>query len=204
MILKYPNKPTEMWIDNLPELDDGNSFADQKLDGYRTFIIKDSQKRWHNQELVCVSRRGKDKGGPVKFDVSDEIMESIKALDLPDQTMLDAEWLSRRTKDDGIPECIYVFDILWFDDQWIGSEDCWDRRQQLLDIVKPNEHIRIPECVESGFSEFFEAQRKLPWTDGVIVKEKDSTIKTSVEECKKTALWIKVKWRRGHSGRDEV
>ena len=207
MILRYPNKPSELFPESLPDLDDGNRFADQKLDGWRCFLTKNTAKTlpWSQEDnLTFVSRRDKDKGGPVHLDVSDKIREATEALNLPDQTMLDCEWLSRRTKDDGIPECLYIFDILWLEDKWMGGEDCWDRRQKLMELVKPNDTLRIPEFVETGFEQFFNRQKEIPWTEGVVIKDKDCKISSSVQGCKKTALWIKVKWRSGHDVRKVV
>jgi hypothetical protein len=207
MFLRYPNKPRELYPESIPDIDDGDSFADQKLDGWRCFFTKDTQHNmpWSQKDdLTFVSRRNKEEGGPVRLEVSDTIREIMASLSLPDKTMLDCEWLSRRTKEDGVPECLYIFDILWLEDKWMGDEKCWDRRLKLLELVKPSEHVRIPEFVESGFNEFFYKQKEIPWTEGIVVKEKGSKISASTKGCKKTALWIKVKWRSGHDGRKVV
>jgi hypothetical protein len=52
--------------------------------------------------------------------------------------------------------------------------------------------------------EFFERQKQIPYTEGVVVKERDSVIPAHLDECHKTGLWQKIKWRSGHDGREVV
>lgn len=215
MRLIYPNKPNEMFPSSLSALDNETSYAEQKVDGWRTFVVKDTShefpKLWggdpywvRDGDLYFLSRRDKKKGGPVSFEVCDGIVESVKNLDLPDQTMLDSEWLSRRTKDDNIGECLFVFDCLWFEDQWLGDSYSWDRRELVSKFLgsKCNQYLRTPEYVLNNFQDFFDQQKSLSWTEGLVIKDLDATIVGDPNGCQKNAAYIKIKWRGGHDGRE--
>lgn len=217
MILRYPLKPKELYPADLPELDDGTSYAEQKLDGWRCFVVKDKShtfpEAWGGStawarkgDLFFLSRRGIAKGGPTNFAVCDDIVDSVVALNLQDKTFLDGEWLERRTKEDGIGECLYVFDCLWLDDNWVGYVGSFQRRKIMLSCVDKglNEYLRIPDMVESGFAKFFEKQKSIPWTEGVVVKDKLSTIELNLKDCTSSGIWQKIKWRSGDDGRKLV
>lgn len=231
MKLIFPNKPVTMFTDSLQELDDENEwFAQQKLDGWRCLLLKDTEheivknyggnESWDRGDgLFFLSRRGTNSGGPTELKVSDEIVEVVKGFNLPDKTMIDSEWCERRTKEDGIPECLYVHDLMWLEDQWLGKTECWERYSTLVGLLATrgiiageigdisgmtSQLVRFPDMVESGFVDFFELQKSKSWTEGLVLKNKDHMIKGSKEECKKHALWVKIKWRDGHDGRKVV
>jgi ATP-dependent DNA ligase len=128
------------------------------------------------------------------------VIASIEKLQLPDQIMLDGEWLARRTIDE-IPESLFVFDVLWLNGEWQGNVPCWTRHQELLKLTGSR---IMPECVESGFRAFFESRTKIPWTEGIVLKHKSSKVKGDPDECIKNALWVKLKWRSGDTGREVV
>jgi hypothetical protein len=216
MQLRYPDQPVEIFPDNLDSQDNGTSMAQQKVDGYHCLLTRDTNHNvirefggnanWDVGEgIFFLSRRGVNKGGPTRLDVSREIVEVIKKLALPDNTMLDAEWLERRTKEDGIGDCLFIHDVLWLEDKWFGDVSCWDRFNllaKLLDGIRCDTGVvRIVDFVIHDFRVFFEAQRKTPWSEGIVIKDMSHKIKGSRTECQKNPLWLKVKWRSGCDGR---
>ena len=205
MILKYPNKPVEIYPEDIPEQDDGTSFAQLKLDGFRCLLTKDTKHACaglpnadRGDGHLFLSRRGLSKGGPTPLPVSDEIVEKILALNLPDNSMFDAEWVERRTAG---PEGLYIHDVLWLRDEWMGNRPCLDRFEIVNGIIPAS---FIPMTTMDGFADFFEASKQLPQAEGLVIKDKSSIIKASREECKKNALWLKVKWRAGFDGKKIV
>lgn len=217
MRLMMPNKPVEYFASD-PNIWDkfiGSWIGQQKLDGHRTLIVKDTtgqilsyggNKAWvRGSNLYFLSRRDLVKGGPTKIPVKEEIVKAIEALDLPDQSMLDGEWLARRTIGE-IPETLFLFDVMWYKDEWQGKYPLRDRLNILEKIVsgKLNEYIRIPESFTADFKTAFDSQKKISWTEGLVLKQLDSTIISDRKECVKNPSWVKVKWRSGHDGRDIV
>ena len=213
MDLIYPNQPVEVFPDSLDDLDDGTSFAQSKVDGYRCLLMRDPShniiKSYDGSEswdmgdgYFFLSRRGVNKGGPTRLDVSEEIIQEVRELGLPINTMIDAEWLERRTKKDGIGECLYAHDILWLEDHWLGQIDCWKRFNTLTCLFSSlGSVVKVVDHVEKGFRKFFEQQKQTPWCEGIVIKDKNHKIKGSRKECQKNGLWQKIKWRGGSSGR---
>lgn len=217
MDLRYPDKPNELSAQHLQYLDDQHdSIAQQKLDGWRCLIVRDDsnkfvekwggERSWYRGRFLFLSRRAIDKGGPTSFPVSDQVVQAVSKLNLPDQSMLDGEWLNRRTKEDQIGECLYLFDVLWFDDLWQGRSPLINRLELLDQITSRglSQYLRVPDSARNGFVEFFETQKKLSWTEGVVIKELDSTIVGDRSGSVKNGSWIKVKWRSGHDGRQII
>lgn len=213
MFLLLPNKPIEIFKDRLPNLE--NYIAQQKLDGWRTLITKDSThkivKSYKNgnvgwaakEQYFFLSRRDISSGGPTNIPINIDIVDFIDSLNLPDNTMLDAEWLARRTIGE-CPEGIYIFDIMWYNNEWLGSKPFKTRFNLLREILesKQNSFVKMPEWTESNYEEFFQKQTKIPYTEGIVLKKLDSTIISDRVKCVKNPAWLKCKWRSGSDGRE--
>jgi hypothetical protein len=214
MNLRFPDKPSEIFQEVIEELDNDKSFAQSKLDGYRCLVTKDTKhnmiKRLPTQisdttsGIFFLTRRGLKKGGPTNNPVNTEIINAIQELDLPDNTMLDAEWVYRRTKDH--PEGLWIHDILWLNDAWQGNKPCIERYEKILLPILKNikEPLHTPDQVMKGFKEFFTKQKQIPWTEGIVIKEKGSLITGNLAECATIGSWLKLKWRSGSDGKKMV
>lgn len=188
----------------------GQWIATQKADGWRTTIVKDNSgdvmnyngcKDWtRGNGLYFLSRRGFDKGGPTNIPVSDEIVQIVEAMNLPDKTMLEGEWMARRTIDE-CPETMFLFDVLWYNDQWIGREDA-NYRFKMLHELKVDGPVKFPDFARENYQEFYNKQITIPWTEGIVLRHVTSTLIGDTVECKKNPLLIKCKWRRGPDGRE--
>ena len=213
----FPNKPQEMFKAQLSELDKepGKYYATQKVDGWRCMIIKDHDhqiiKSYKNgsaqwaqlNDYFFLSRRGFNKGGPTNLPVCDKISNIIASLNLPDKTILDSEWMARRTIGE-IPETLFVFDVLWYKDEWMGTTPHLERMKLLRTLLKdePYDKVRIPNGTDMDYSEFFEKQTHIPYTEGIVLKEVNSTLIADRVESPKNPSWIKIKWRSGSDGRE--
>jgi hypothetical protein len=221
MRIRFPDKPNRMYEKSFPLLEEqGDFIATQKVDGWRCLLIKDSTgksikgfadqtwARGKDKVLYFVSRRGIDSGGPTLLPVSDEIVQEAEELDLPDQSMIDAEWMKRRTTDDEIPECLFALGILWQDNKWLGSLKEEERMLWLDDVVTPPDlgfefrPIAQPDRAEAGYEEFFNKQKEWAYTEGIVLRKKHSTMVGDRTECKKNKSWLKIKWRDGADGRE--
>lgn len=217
MKLIYPDYAITMTPEQLGGLDaEGSYVAELKLDGWRTFVTRDKSqkiaerfggKEWgqgKDKSLFFLSKRPMTKGGPTRIPVCDEIIHSVEALDLPDQSMMDSEWMARRTVDE-LPEKLFMFDVLWLDDKWRGDEFYYQRREQVESIVKPSSVLGMPPFTKKGFEAYFnESKAAIPWAEGLFLKHSHSRIKGSPTKTKENALWVRIKWRQGASGRDFI
>ncbi len=219
----FPNKPTEMFASDVKIwqkfLKEFNQWiAQQKVDGFRTMTAKDSTRkivetfggspnwaRGKNKDLFFLSRRDLSKGGPTNIPVSEEIVKIVESLELPDLSMLDGEWMARRTIGE-IPESLFFFDIMWKNDDWKGVLPFKTRHEMLMEILenKISGPVKIPETYNNNFRENFDLQKQISWTEGLVFKHLNSIIISDRKECVKNPLWIKIKWRSGDTGRDAV
>lgn len=218
MILRYPNKPMEDYERSISRYEkEGCWRTTAKLDGYRCFTIRDKSKalatkfgleacaKGKDNSLFFLTRRDQAKGGPTPIPVRQEIIDSIEKMDLPDQTFLDGEWLARRTIGES-PEKLFLFDVLWWADDWRGDVAYENRSQQLESFLsgKLNEFVSVPESVSSGFQEFFNKMKTIPYTEGMVMKHIYGVVKGDLKACQKYPLQVKIKHRSGSSGRDIV
>jgi len=212
----YANKPLEAPKSQLPQLDAFPIYiAQQKGDGWRCKIIRDKshesfkgfpavrQDHVRNGEYLFLSRRGMKDGGPTVLPVSDEVASIIYDLKMPDMSMLDSEWMARRSIGE-LPESLFVFDVDWFGDEWWGSRPCGHRWNYLLEFMagKTNPIVKVPEATLENYSKFFEDQQKYPFCEGIVLKNLMSTIISDREKSPKNPGWLKVKWRAGSDGRE--
>jgi hypothetical protein len=230
MLLRFPDCPLEIFPSILSELDKKQEEFDNtlKLDGWRTLTIKDPKheivksylggsESWacgKDKDLFFLSKRGLNKGGPTRMPVSPEIVVAVDALNLPSSTMLDAEWLERRTQGDNITQSLWLLDVMWLNDEWKGKEQFKTRLELLSKILplqtvdellsKPIKPVSIPGRPNIGMtiSQFFERTKSIPWTEGIVIRKLSSPIVGDREKCCDNASMLKAKWRSGCSGRE--
>jgi len=148
-------------------------------------------------ELHFISRHDRP------IDVCDEIRQAVTELDLPENSMLDCEWMARRPNYKLLEdtEKLYILGLLWWEDEWMGRMGEAARYEKLLEALGIiSDPIRIPDTVESDLFDFFEQQVNNWITEGVVLKHKDAKLIGNRKECKKNNLWNKVKWRDGNDG----
>jgi ATP-dependent DNA ligase len=188
-----------------------------KLDGWRTHIVRDKSHKiisgfekadWakgSDHSLFFLSSRNMSKGGPTVIPVCDEIIQSVEKLNLADLTILDSEWMARRTIGE-CPEKIFIFDVIWLSNQWLGNLPYMERKRIREDLLKDKLTfvLDIPEEVQNDIAGFFKKMTQIPWTEGMVGKHCDSKLKSGFDEPIKNPWWVKIKWRDGASGRDTV
>jgi len=218
MIFRYADKPYLLndVKASLERLDaEGTHFAQLKVDGYACYAVKDrqgetlsrfGQHRNLGDGLYLVTRRDASRGGPTDVPASEEIVEQVASLDLPDRSILLGEWMARRTKGE-LPETLFLFDVLWRDDHWMGQVPAWERWTRTRDLIRKaglDGPVKAVRTVREGFMDLFNESIRLPWSEGVVVKRRRGTLKGDVDRAVKNAQMVKVKWRSGDNGRDVV
>lgn len=146
--------------------------------------------KWYiGNHLLFLSRQGNP------LPIGSALLEAASAIDLPDQSMLVVEWMKRRCVDAKLPECVYVHDVYWLNGEWLGRKMLVERSNMLGKLVVVNELVRRPDEVETGFTEFFKKQTTIPYTEGVVIKSKQSFIIGGTNGSKDNPMFVKVKWR---------
>lgn len=139
MLWTFPPKPMRMSIKDLAGFNPKEWFAQIKYDGHHALPLQE------RGQTKVLSRHKK----PLK--VSDSLMSHIAGLGLPDDTMLDAEWTSRREKHK--TEELYLFDVLWWGGKWVGDKPFEERYKLLTQIILPPSIIIVKNIQEPDSSD---------------------------------------------------
>lgn len=149
-------------------------------------------------------------GGPTAHPVCDAVVDAVELMAMPDQTALAGEWMARRTIGE-CPEKLYLFDILFMDDQWVGDAPFCGRLNLLGSIANWGKYkedepgAEICRTFTEGFREEYERIRSDPslaWTEGLVLKRRLGTLVGDNKKGVDNGTQVKVKWRSGASGRE--
>jgi hypothetical protein len=183
----------------LNEFEEGKYSAEFKADGYRVHL------EFTDHGIVPWSRKWK------KHPISKEMATLLKEkLSFPRGTILDGEWLERRTVG---PETIILWDAMFHAGEWLGGMT-YAERMNFLDCVPnvwnddtlknfstlPGPILTVTHRTRKSFVEAFELSKSLPWTEGLVIKALDSTLVGSIKERTVNYAWTKCKWRGGSDG----
>lgn len=201
MLTHYPDKPLSQNPCFLSEWDaKGGYICQQKIDGWRLIIIRDKSGAFH-----YFSRHNKS----LADDISSQVKAEIESLPIPPDSQVDGEWIARRSCSVtyGLPEAVYLFDVLRWKGLWTLNKPLKERHLLLKEFMVDSRMpcVRLPpEAAPGSFANFFEEQRSIPHSEGVVVKHLMSKIVGDRKECKKNKMWYKVKWRGGSSGETDL
>ncbi len=179
------------------EKQEGKYVAEFKADGYRTHL------EFTEHGIIPWSRKWK------KHPISKEMATLLKEIKFPNGTILDGEWLARRT--DG-PEAMILWDVMFLSGEWMGEQPYAERMKRLDSIPRLDAldlHLMTGPILTTThrtykcFSEAFEQSKSLPWTEGLVIKALDSTLVGSIKERTTNYAWTKCKWRGGSDGTKE-
>ena len=200
MIDFYPDKPMTADPSHLVNWELTHEyFCQQKLDGWRCLAVKEEKK------IKYFSRHGKN----LTAEIDPFLREEVKRLLEPfSDIVLDGEWLARRScsVQYSLLERLVFFDLLRMRGNWWFNKSYQDRWFQLKVLWFGNNFRRIDysETVEKDFLSFFEAQKKIPYSEGVVVKHKNSLWKAGRKGSVDNPLWFKCRWRGGVSGEADL
>jgi ATP-dependent DNA ligase len=195
----YPDKPFEHSPASIEKWDNGDHICQQKGDGWRLEICKGKG------TIAYLTRHNTDYTAQMEDHLKTQ-MEIISTV-LPDRSQLDSEWLSMRacTNKKTKPKLL-LFDVYRYDKKWLLQtyyEERWALLQEILSQIDPAlipDIELVPTAEDGKFVEFYEAQKKLPRSEGIVVKHKKSLLIGSRKESKENPRWFKVKFRQGSDG----
>lgn len=199
----FPDKPFEHSPDSIEKWDNGKFICQQKGDGWRLEICKGKG------EIAYITRHNTDYTNQIEDHLKQQ-MEIISTI-LPDRSQLDSEWLSMRacTNKKTKPKLL-VFDVVRYNKKWLLQtpyEERWALLQEILGKVDPASipDIELAPTAEDGkFVEFYEAQKKLARSEGIVVKHKKSVLIGDRKTCKDNPRWMKVRFRSGCDGEQSM
>lgn len=199
MIFHWPDNPvssTQMNLFQLDQKEPGRYLGQLKWDGWRNIIYKDAGK-W-------VRHSKYDVGAQAKTPLPDCLTTQLDALNLPDGTGFDSEWMGGRV----VAELkgrhfLVLLDLHYLDGKWQGDLTCENRLKSLKKLVEGHKaktktatpDIEIVQSAEIGLLALFEASKKLPLTEGIVAKARDSKLVGNLNQAVENKHWIKVKWR---------
>lgn len=194
----FPDKPFERDPDELEVWDRTNNYiCQQKVDGWRIVVILTED------GVEFISRHNKSRNKDIEEEIRQDSQKLKEAF--PVNTQIDAEWISRRSCSVkyNLPPHLYVFDLMRHGSDWLLQKPYQERYETLktgLETLQLST-ISLPVEADPGhFAEFYEAQKQIKFSEGVVIKHKQSKLIADRKECKKNPLWFKVKYRAGNDG----
>jgi ATP-dependent DNA ligase len=179
----YPIKPARITARLLHDRFDSDEeyVAEVKKNGWRSLAVsRDGSVELWNRHGGRMVRR------PEVISTESRLRDR-----LPGNTIIDGEFISYRTKD--VKEVLYVFDILYFDNEWLGNHRYIERREALFELFgrKRRSWLRLPTYTVRGKYDFFCKIISKDVNDGLVLKHVDSVYPLSRASCKTYPLWLK-------------
>lgn len=203
MLRLLPDKPKTAHAYALKSVDENTHTALTKYDGWGTLIEIDSA-------ICCVSRIGKP------LPVDRKILNATKLLNLHPGTTLWGEWMKRRPDYDG-PECIIILSPVYIGGEFVGHQPFKDRLQWVMNLNVPQDDVSItessqmpdnplmsPAYAEKDFDSFFQKQRQIARSEGVVVYKNGGQYYGHPTDSIKSSDMRKYKYRHGGDGRTEI
>lgn len=201
MQFRYPDNPVKaspITLLQLERSEPGRYIGQFKWDGWRNIVYKDGGKWLRHAKY--------DTGAQAKIELPAAIVSELDALQFPDGTGFDSEWMGRRnaTITAGGGQYIVLLDIHYLNGQWQGDTPYRERLASMKTILElqkaktrstPTQNIRMVESTELGLLALFEASKKNPETEGIVVKAGDSKLIGSMTKTTDNGHWLKIKWR---------
>ena len=199
MIFHYPDNPvraTPVTLLQLEQKEPGRYIGQLKWDGWRNIMYKESGK-W-------VRHAKYDTGPQAKKPLPDALIAELNALNLPDGTGFDSEWMGGRVVAGlGGRHYLILLDLHYLEGVWQGDQPYEKRLKSLKKLIEgakttsktatPN--IELVQSSDLGLLALFEASKKNPLTEGIVAKARDSKLIGNQTQAVDNKHWVKVKWR---------
>lgn len=204
----YPDKPKRTTKSCLQKYEKYDYCAVSKLDGYNAFVCN------NGKSIEIYSRTWS------KLPVSDEVLHEWSKLSIPDNSIINCEWMKNRAgskefKYDG-PECLYLLTPYVIGGESVINVPYRERREwaEKLGITSDDIKIRnsvdikgrilLPAKTESNFDDFYNLHITIPRTEGLVIYSNNGKlIASKINSCKSDSM-LKCKYREGDDGRTMV
>lgn len=183
----YPPKPLRIYPESKMMMDlnnDPNWIAEQKKNGWRCLIVKEDGK------MSVWNRDGKR--SPTMESGCKELLIYL-GMTIPDNTILDGEFLDRRLQSREYKGIYYAFDILYNGGEALMHFPLYIRRDTLEKVIKPYESLWVPQWVTEDKLGYYYESLKSPENEGIVIKKLMSTWQGNYSSCKEVPTWLKVK-----------
>jgi ATP-dependent DNA ligase len=158
------------------------------------------------KQVEVVSKHNKDFTAEVmrSLDIRDELYRLADLV--PANTQFDSEWLSRRacSKEFNLPPKLFLFDILVWDGKRQTKVRYSERWGALSQILAENNFgtsvVAVDTAPDGHYESYYEEQKKIPWSEGVVCKHKDSKMVAKSNSAAENNRWFKVRYRAGADG----
>ena len=199
---RFADKPKECTPEFLPTIRESDWLSQHKYDGWRlnvyksgsTILMPDGEAQ---PGMTLFSRVGRF--FPAAAKMSAIIAEQLKQLPIPDETVIDIEFVGPRG--DHKPR-VYIFDCLAWDDEWLSEEPYIDRWQRCQELANGKD-LHLAETRESDFLGHFN-ELKQDWIasgmgmhlcEGIVLKRKRGKMELNLRDNKKSRVQFKLKYR---------
>jgi hypothetical protein len=194
MLYFFPNKPILINPDNKIVLEksfDTNWSAEIKKNGTRLCLWKsksDSLKYKSYNDFIFWNRHKII----LKYEPCVELLDELNSFDIPDGTHIDAELLHFKTKD--TKNVIYIYDLYRYKGEQV-FETLDVRRKMINEIFKNNtRHVQVAHVYEQeNFKELYDKVTQEDINEGLVLKDKRSSIVWSLKTCLEVAWQFKIR-----------
>lgn len=193
MLYFYPNKPILIHPDSSvihEKSVDSDWWAEIKKNGTRLCLWKskeDSVKHNSYNDFIFWNRHKE----VLKYSPSNELLDQLRSLNIPNGTHIDAELLHHKTTN--IKHFIYVYDIYRLNGEMI--EETLDiRRKMIEDLIKDSSQIQVAKIYTKDFNKVFDEVIKTHENEGLVMKSKKGKIIWSFKKCQE--VWWQLKVRK--------
>jgi len=177
MLYYYPNRPTLLSPDSefvKKMSDDKDIDAEIKKNGARLSLWKSSRdalKHPSFQNFLFWNRTKEI----LKYTPTEELLDELLSLNLPDNTHIDAELMHFQTKN--IKHFIYIYDLYIFNGRQM-LEELQYRRESLHNIFrgKKFKHLEIAQTYKTDFYSLFKQVIVTEENEGLVMKNKKGKI----------------------------
>ena len=157
----------------MAELDaDDNYDCELKKNGSRTVFwnTKDSAPKKFG-DFVFWNRHKE----PMSYVPSNELLDELRSLELPNNTHIDLELLHMKTK--CTKNYLYLYDLYLLGGK-LMTGTLEERRNRLQELLKGKQyqHLSIAERRPRGFKDWYEEATKNPINEGIVIKDKRGKI----------------------------
>lgn len=199
---RFAPKPYETTPDVVKGLDPSEWICNVKYDGWRMWSHQVGR---DNFECLTASGTPMEQRPGAKFDT--QITEQFRALELPPDTVLDAEFVGPRGNHS---PTAYIFDMLAWNGEWITDRPYEERWDRCCELALPSDGIiHRAETVETGFLTLFN-RLKDDWiatgkgmhlTEGIVIKSRQGIAQLDRRRRAKGDWLMKLKYRENTSTR---
>jgi len=194
MLYFFPNKPNLITINShivREKSDDSNWWAEIKKNGSRLCLRKDKEEACKHKSFNGFIFWNRHKQ-LLSYEPSQELLEELYTLKIPEGTHIDAELLHHKTKN--IKHLIYVYDIYMHNGKQI-TETLEVRRKIIEDIFCNNyKHFVLSKLYFNDFENVFNKAIIQSENEGLVLKSKQGKIAWDLKKCQE--VWWQLKIRK--------